>query len=151
MQKKRECILFLCLPGMSKTIELPCVDVYKYLGIKINRSITIKDHMDYIKKKVNYITNSLFAIRKAGKNLRFCHNTWSTFVRPLLDYSQTYLHYCTDNDKTSFETFYRQSMRQMLFLKSGVPIEIINYLIGYDYKNLNKESTLVAKKDIYGE
>ena len=144
--EKKECILHLTIPGSTMTIELPCVEAYKYLGIKINRSLTIKDHLLYIKRKVDYITNSLIAIRKAGKNVKFCHNSWSTFIRPLLDYSQTYLHYCTQNDRANFEVFYRQTMRKMLFLHVGVPNEIINCLINYDYKNLNEQFVFLANQ-----
>jgi len=59
--EKKECILHLTIPGSTMTIELPCVEAYKYLGIKINRSLTIKDHLLYIKRKADYITNSLIA------------------------------------------------------------------------------------------
>ena len=45
-----------------------------------------------------------------------------------------------------FETYYRTTFRNMLFITPGVPKSIINYLIGYDYLNLNKEFIRVATK-----
>ena len=74
-------------------IRVPCVTSYKYLGIYIDRRLSGLAHLDFLKKKCNFLANSLISIRKASKSVRFCHNTWTTFVGPLLDYSMTFRAY----------------------------------------------------------
>src|SRR4051794_28840634 len=40
------------------SITLPLVSKYKYLGIYINRNISFKDHLEFLKKKLDFIANS---------------------------------------------------------------------------------------------
>ena len=117
-------------------ISLPFVSKYKYLGIYINRKLNFKDHLDFLKKKLNFIINSFLCMRRASKSLKFCYNTWEVFIRPNLDYSSSYLWYCSDEDRESAQVLYRTTLRKMLFLKNYVPKELTDKLIQYRYREL---------------
>jgi len=125
--------------------NIPLVRVYKYLGIHINQNLTFKHHLGFLKKKINYLTSAFTSIRKYSSSLRFCHNTWELFVRPLLDYSNTYINFCPLKDHEKLQCLYRNSIRDMLFIKNYVPIDFINLLIQYDYITLPSKFKSLAE------
>jgi len=119
--------------GPDGIINLPIVTEYKYLGIKIERNLSGKNHLQYIKKKIDFITHSFHALRQASLNNRFCYNTWQVFVRPLLDYTGTYRRYLTIKHNEEYEVLHRQSVKHMLFLPKSIPINFANKMVAYDY------------------
>ena len=146
-KKNEGCNIKLVLyPNSRKReIAIPITTKYKYLGVIISRNLDAKPHLKYLKQKTNFITNAFTSVRIASNNIKFCFNTWEIFVRPLLDYSQTLANYFSPNDKTKFDTLYRQSLRKMLFLNSSTPVELIDQLIQYKYKSLCKSYFKNAK------
>ena len=52
--------------------------------------------------KTSYITNAFTATSLASQDLKFCLNTWQLFIRPLLDYSQTYFSFVSPKDRELF-------------------------------------------------
>lgn len=134
----------------NQTHSIPLVKCYKYLGIYLQWNIGMEFHIQKTKEKIQYITRSLVAIRKASDNPKFCHNTWTTFIRPLLDYSIIYSYYTGRKGRQMLETLYRTSLKQMLFIKSYAPNDIIDKLIQYDYKTLYLNMMdLVQRKIMY--
>ncbi len=132
------------------TIRIPLVKSYKYLGINIHWNLSFDFHLRKIKDKINYITNSFIAIRRASENVKFCHNTWTTFIRPLLDYSIIYSYYTGESGREKLHVLYRNSLRQMLFLKTYTPITIAEKLLQYNYRNLyTKAIPLIERKITY--
>jgi hypothetical protein len=89
------------------------------------------------------------SIRKSSKDLKFCYNTWVLFIRSNLDYASAYLWYCTDKDRESMRTFYRTTLRKMMFLKDYTRVDLLDELIQYNYKELpNKFKELSEEKFI---
>ena len=125
-------------------VEIPFVFSYKYLGVHINSKLRIDTHLKKTKLKINYLSNALWSSKKEGNSLQFNHNMWTTFIRPLLDYSQTYLAFCSNTCKTDMDTLYRTSMRKMVLLKDYVRLNIIERLINYNYKSLHQEYVRIA-------
>lgn len=124
--------------GKSTTINIPIVAHYKYLGVRISRNLSPEPHLKAIKAKINYIIYAFTAVRSASKDLRFCHNTWQLFIRPLLDYSQTYFSFLTNKARNKLQVLYRESLRKMLFLYKTTPIDVIDRLVQYDYYHLHE-------------
>jgi len=114
--------------------NIPLVRVYKYLSIYINQNLTFKHHYAFLNKKINYLTTAFTSIRKHSNSLRFCHNTWELFIRPLLDYSNTYINFCSLKGQEKLQCISRNLINA--FHKNYVPIYFINFLIQYDYINL---------------
>ncbi len=111
--------------GIPTTIKVPVVTEYKYLGVRISRDLQPTGHLKALKKKINFIVNAFKAVGGAGQNLKFCVNTWHIFIRPLLDYSQTYFSFLEESHREKLFRLYRESARKMMFLKGYTP----NYLV----------------------
>jgi len=107
--------------GVATTIKVPLVIEYKYLGVRITRDLLPTAHLQGLKAKINYIINSFKSIGGASESLRFCSNTWQVFIRPLLDYSQTYFNFLEEKHREMLNTLYRESARKIMFLKSYTP------------------------------
>jgi len=123
----------------SDKIKIPFVKSYKYLGIYIASDLRIKHHIEYLKPKINYICNSFASMHKASFNMKFCYSTWTTFIRPLLDYASLYSYYAGPDRREKLQTLYRTSLRKMLFLKNYTKIDIVDPMIQYNYKELPQE------------
>ena len=126
----------LTLNLKSEKVILPLVRTYKYLGIHVNRNLRITDHLKFLRKKTNFIINAFISIRKASLSVKFCHNTWQLFIRPLLDYTSTYLSYVPACDKELIWVMYRQTLRRMLFLKPYTNKQFADCMIQYPYWQL---------------
>ena len=146
--KGTELTLNITVNNILNTIKIPLVTSYKYLGVRISRNLTPKAHFAELKKKINYLVNAFKAVRGTSQNLKFCHNTWQLFVRPLLDYSLTYFSYLEEKHLVGLHALYRQSLRKMLFLKNYVPIDVIDSLIQYDYRNLHLKFRELTNKKV---
>jgi hypothetical protein len=136
--------------GATRTITLPLVTEYKYLGVKISRDLTPHAHLNFLNKKINYLVNAFKSIGGSSQNLKFCVNTWHVFIRPLLDYCQTYFYFVEPRHREKLHTLYRESLRKMAFLKSYTPTSVVEQLIQYDYKHLHEEYFRVANEKIAG-
>ncbi len=132
----------------SESVTLPLVRKYKYLGIYINRNLRISDHISFLKKKINYIANSLISVRKASNSTKFCYNTWQIFIRPLLDYTNTYVNFVPQKDKELIWALYRGSLKKMLFMKPYIPNALTELLIQYDIRKLPLKYCNNAKKKL---
>ena len=145
-KNKGTSITLTLYPNGKKTkVILPVTPVYKYLGVKITRNLSGDTHIQTLKAKIEYITHAFTATRLASQDLKFCLNTWQLFIRPLLDYFQTYFSFLPVKDRTELETLYRQSVRKMLFMDRSTPTYLMDRLIQYDYRNIYKQFRQVAK------
>lgn len=134
----------------DKTIQIPLVKSYKYLGVNIHWNLSFAFHHSKLKQKITYITNCFVAIRKASESPRFCHNTWTTFIRPLLDYSALYTYYTGEKGRNLLEVLYRTSLKAMMFIKNYAPNELVDKLVQYDYRHIwEKMHELVRNKIQY--
>ena len=70
---------------------------------------------------------------------KFCYNTWELFIRPNLDYANSYAYFVRPSDQFKLHTLYRTSLRRMLFIKNYVPNNLIDTLLKYSYKSLLNE------------
>lgn len=146
-KNKGTTITLTIYPNAEKTvIKIPVTPVYKYLGVKINRNLMGREHLESLKAKTNYITNAFTATRIASQDLKFCINTWQLFVRPLLDYSQTYFSFVSEKDRSLLHTRYRTSLKKMLFMPDYVPDRILDMLIQYDYRTLHQRFRQIASQ-----
>ncbi len=114
--------LDLFVSGAATSITIPLVTKYKYLGIWITRDLTSQVHIKELKRKVNYLTNAFRSVGDASQSLKFCANVWQVFIRPLLDYSQTYFSFLEDRHRKALYSLYRSSARKMMFLKNDTPL-----------------------------
>ena len=112
------------------------VKQYKYLGIWMKYNLSLSKHLLFLKRKSIYITTAFTSFRRNSKSIKFCHNMWVTFIRPLLDYSASYIRFCNEHDKKKMFTMHRTTLKAMLFLQNYVPNVFVDALIQYDYKEL---------------
>ncbi len=131
--------------GTLTTVSIPLVTEYKYLGVIITRDLLPNSHLQTLRKKINYLTNAFRSVGGASQSLKFCVNTWHVFIRPLLDYSQTYFSFLQDRHRKSLNSLYRESARKMTFLRRYTPNCLVDKLIQYNYKELHLEFYRVAK------
>lgn len=140
----------ISVKGVQRTIRVPLVTEYKYLGVTISRDFTPHAHIQALKKKINFVANSFKSVGGASKSLKFCANTWQVFIRPLLDYSQTYFSFLEDHHRDALHLLYRESARKMMFLKSYTPKCLVEKLIQYNYKELHLGFSEVAQIKMFG-
>ena len=112
----------------------------------MTNKIKLKPHISFLRKKINFITNAFLSFRKHSKSIKFCINTWQTFIRPLLDYCSSYAFYVTSKERKILETLHRTSLRKMVFLKNYVPSVLVDSLIQYPYNLLPEEFRDVSLK-----
>jgi len=68
----------------SRLEEIPIVAEYKYLGLRLNKKLTMEPQLTHIRKKSKFIRVRL---APTVKNLRLDYrmNLWTIFIRPLFD------------------------------------------------------------------
>lgn len=125
-------------------VMLPLVRNYKYLGITLDNTLNFKSHIQKLKRKITFITNAFYLLRKSSNSTKFCHGVWTTFIRPLLDYSQSAFAFASETSRDELARLYRTSMRGMMFLCDYTPINLVDSLIAYNYKNLMWEYYLFS-------
>ena len=140
----------ISIKGIQHTIRVPLVTEYKYLGVILSREFTPHAHIRALRKKINFITNSFKSVGGASESLKFYANTWQVFIRPLLDYSQTYFSFLEDHHRDALHLLYRESARKMMFLKNYTPKNLVERLIQYNYKELHLEFREVAQIKMIG-
>jgi hypothetical protein len=87
---KRKSGIMICdwrTRGKGTTAEeimgYPIVTEYKYLGGIINRNMKVKEHLDYIDRKISFLMSSLTSVRMM-KDLRLSVNLFRTLIMPLI-------------------------------------------------------------------
>ncbi len=131
--------LDLSVNGTTSSITIPSAVKYKYLGVWITHNLSPQVYIKELKRKINFLANAFRSVGGASQSLKYCTNIWHVFVRPLLDYSQTYFSFLEDRHRKVLYTLYRQSARKVTFLKEYTPNDLVDRLIQYDYKNLHTE------------
>jgi len=127
-------------------IIIPLVRKSKYLGIFINRNLRVADHLEFLKKKRNYISNSFLGIRKASQSTKFCFNMWQVFIRPLLDYASVYTGYIPKEDQEQVWLLHWQSLRSIIFLRPYTPKAIADRILQYPYEKLATKYIVIPKQ-----
>ena len=115
-KKGTELKLNISVLGKRTTVNIPLVTEYKYLGVLISRNLTPDAHLQMLNKKINFIINAFKSVGGASQSLKFCSNTWQVFIRPLLDYSQTYFSFLENRHRERLYSLYRKSARKMIHL-----------------------------------
>ena len=69
----------------KQILQIPYLKEYRYLGILVNTSGSIEPHIQYLKKRQNYLKNHLTFF---SKELRWDvkHTLWSVYVKPYFTY-----------------------------------------------------------------
>ena len=129
----------LVIKVKERTLKVPIKENYTYLGIEINQNLSIKDHIKKLRKKIQYLTFSLYPIRRTKCEVKFLQNLWQITARSLLDYAQTFNAYTRESEKKILETLYRTSIRNYLGLKKGTSKVIVDKIIKLDYQKLHQE------------
>ena len=143
--KRKQQTTLLWNLGDEGTVELPMVKYYKYLGIFFKYNLSFDKHLEFLRKKSSYITYSFTSFRKHSQSVKFCHNIWVTFIRPLLDSSMSYVRFSNVRGKEKLFTLYRTTLKSMLFFQNYIPNIFLNSLIQYDYKGVPEEYYKVSK------
>jgi len=70
----------------SETVlGIPVVSKYKYLGLWLNRKLTLDDQLAHIRRKANFIALKLSPLLHKV-SLDYRKNLWEIFVKPLFEF-----------------------------------------------------------------
>jgi hypothetical protein len=92
--------------------NLPLVSQYKYLGITIDKRLSIKTHKEIIKRVINTYTDRFFKIRTTALTTSIKLQIWDVFIRSCIVYGlESFL-----NNKSyvkQISSLYRNSLKKI--------------------------------------
>jgi len=122
------------LPINKLIEEIPVVNSYKYLGLRINQKLTMDDQIAYINDKSEDLQRRLSPFLY-NSDLDTKKNLWQVFIQPICEFLlPLYKYESTENRKQDAERVIRKSFKSFLGLHRNTPNIITEKLMGYDYK-----------------
>jgi hypothetical protein len=111
--------------------EFPVKPSYKYLGLILNRNLTLDDQLAHINRKSTFIRNKLYPFLKdTAVDSRI--NMWTCFIRPLTEFLLPLLSIeDTKTHKESCMRTIRRTFKAFCALKSTTRTDWVLKLLGY--------------------
>ena len=99
----------------EKYPNYPIVEQYRYLGVEIDRTGSIRHYLDRIKARANYLTSCM---RYYAKDLSFQNQylLWTCYVKPYFTYVASIINSQRPALIEMFNREWRKSIKQLLGL-----------------------------------
>ena len=105
-------------------------DAFKYLGVILDNSLSLNQHIDYVKKKVSKMLG-MFARIRTSLTIESANRLFKSMILPVLDYCGAVLHGCGKGNEEELERLQRRGCRIILNTARLSTEEMVNYL-GWD-------------------
>ena len=79
-------------------------DAFKYLAVILDSSLSLNQHIDYIKKKVSRMLG-IFSRARPSLAVESANRWFKTMILPILDYCGAVFHGCGNGRKKSLNTY----------------------------------------------
>lgn len=112
--------------------SIPIVDKYKYLGLWLDKKLTLDPQLHHIKKKSGFIRSRLAPLL-GGISLDYRINLWTVFIRPLFDQTLSILY--AERNHTNPEKvrrLIRKTFKDFTLLPKNTEDKIIEKLSQYN-------------------
>jgi len=128
----------------SRLEEIPIVAEYKYLGLWLNKKLTMEPQLTHIKKKSKFIRARLAPIMK-NISLDYRMNLWTIFIRPLFDQlASLYNAERTNTNPEKARTLLRTTFKDFTLLPRNTDGKIIKKLMRY---NIDLRTAYMVEKN----
>jgi len=116
----------------SQIMGIPIQDKYKYLGLWLNRKLTLDDQIEHIRKKSDFIKVKLGPVLSVC-SLGYRKNLWELFIRPLFEFTLPINYFeRASSRKEELKRVLKHTFKGFTKLSKTVPDSLINSLCGYD-------------------
>jgi len=124
----------------SKEIQgIPIEPKYKYLGLWLNQKLTLDDQIAHIKKKSDFIKNSISPVL-SSRSLDYRKNLWDLFIRPLFEFTLPVDFVETAKTrKNNLRKTLKYTFKCFTKLSKTTPDSLIFELCGYDIDKRGKD------------
>ena len=123
--KKTEFMVFgtqqrLCrqaIDGIDITLggeSVKCCDTFKYLGVILDSSLSLNQHIDHVKKKVSKMLG-IFSRARASLTIESANRVFKSMILPILDYCGAVFHRCGKGNEECLESLQRRGGRIVLY------------------------------------
>ena len=127
----------------SEIEGIPVVDKYKYLGLWVDRKLTMEPQLKYIKEKANFLTYRLYPLLKCT-SLDYRINLWKILVRPLFEMMSGLYYNEAESNKQKTLRLLRKTFKDFTLLKKNVDNVSLDKLMDYDFEQRASESQIIA-------
>ena len=123
---------------------IPIVSEYKYLGLWLDKKLTMKPQLTHIRRKSKFIRGKLAPILR-NVSLDYRMNLWTVFIRPLFDQIAS-LYYAERNhtNPEKARTLLRTTFKDFTLLPRNTDGKIINKLMRY---NIDLRAAYLVEKN----
>jgi len=134
-------------PLEEKTFEgFPVLQKYKYLGLWLDEKLQMKNQIQHIKQKTNYISHKLYPmIYHCSLETRI--NLWDLMCRPLIE--QTFALFEAEQSRSNQEALLRivrTTFRRMTLLSNKVENTTIEKFLNYDFIENCRKAVAIARE-----
>ena len=109
----------LCRQGIEG-IDIPlgresvkCCDAFKYLGVILDSSLSMNQHIDHVKKKVSKMLG-IFSRARASLTIESANRLFKSMILLILDYCGAVFHRCGKGNEEDLECLQRRAGRIVL-------------------------------------
>ena len=116
-------------------------DAFKYLGVILDNSLSLNQHINYVKKKVSKLLE-MFARIRPSLTTESANRLFNSMILPILDYCDAVLHGCGKGNEEELEHLQGRGGRIVLNTAHLSTEEMVNYL-GWDTLSSRRENHII--------
>ena len=136
-------------------INLESVSSFKYLGVEIDRNLTMKSQYEYIFKAVNHKFFLLTLIRRS-LTIKAALEVARSMILSLIYYGNIFLTGCTQEDKSDLQTPQNKILRCCLNINDPMEVHTVEMHTMLDLRLIDQRRTiqlltLIKKKVLLGK
>ena len=93
--------------------SVKCCDAFKYLGIILDSSLSMNQHIDHVKKNVSKMLG-IFSRARPSLTIESANRLFKSMILPILDYCGAVFHRCGKGNEEGLECLQRRAGRIVL-------------------------------------
>lgn len=104
------------IDGIDITVggeSVKCCDAFKYLGVILDSSLSLNQHIDHVKKKVSKMLG-IFSRARPSLTIKSVNRVFKSMILPILDYCGAVFHRCGKGNEECLESLQRRCGRIVL-------------------------------------
>jgi hypothetical protein len=125
------------VPDIGKELRgVPVLKEYKYLGTLLTSKLLMKDQMDHINHKANFLFYKLFPyLKNATADGR--RDMWQTMVMPLFNACFSLYHFePSETHRENLQTLWRKTFKHFLIIPKCTPNDLVKEMINRELEEL---------------
>ena len=116
-------------------------DAFKYLGVILDSSLSLNQHIDYVKKKVSKMLG-IFSRARPSLTIESANRLFKSMILPILDYCGAVFHGCSKGNEEGLECLQKRGGRIVLNTAHLSTNQMVTSL-GWDTLTRRRENHIV--------